>query len=452
MSIVSRLLPSLLLPSLLLLSLLAACDSGTATDDGSALPPPAGDSLYGRFEGGSGGPELGIAGLYYQGSGYAARTEDDGSYRHLAGDRLRWQIGDVLLGETAAGPLTSPYALAGNCDFDAALVRLARLLLSLDRDADPDNGLQLPAIPAAAAPRPLMDFSEDELAERVRAWLGAGRGLVEERAAVDSFVRVLDGERWEQTNREEFRLSAIVRSQGLSTDGSGWVFSWQNGLQRTGEAPLYLASRTVLDAIPAELRAAGSDHIGDTDILDDRLYAPVENAGYTNPLILVYDPATLAYLGEAYPLAPHQAHVAWIALDGARRLAYSGDWDPMPVVNVYALDQGFALLRQIPLSEPLSRVQGGKVYQGALYLSRDDEANSVYKVNLDTGTVLPLFSLESDLSGQLGEMEGLAFRDLDDGSQLHTLELKASYLGANFRHHRRSQPPPRQRWCGAPGS
>lgn len=440
------------LSSLLLLSLLAACDGGSATDSTATSPPPAGNDLYGRFEGGTGGVGLGIAGLHYQGKGYAADTESDGSYRYRAGDRLRWQIGDVLLGETTAGALTSPYALAGNCDFDATLVRLARLLLSLDRDADPDNGLQLPAVPAATAPRPLADFSEAELSERLRSWLGAGRSLAEERTAVDAFVRVLDDEHWEQTSREEFRLSAIVRSQGLSSDGSGWVFSWQNGLQRTGDAPLYIASATVLDAIPAELREAGSDHIGDTDILDGRLYAPVENAGYTNPLILVYDPLTLAYLGEAYPLAPHQAHVAWIALDGARRLAYSGDWDPMPVVNVYALDQGFALLRQIPLSEPLSRVQGGKVYQGALYLSRDDEANSVYKINLDTGTVLPLFSLEPDLSGLLGEMEGLAFRDLDDGSQLHTLELKATYLGANFRHHRRSLAPARQRWCATPGS
>lgn len=97
-------------------------------------------------------------------------------------------------------------------------------------------------------------------------------------------------------------------------------------------------------------------------------------------------------------------------------------------------------------------MQGGKVYQGALYLSRDDEANRVYKINLDTGTVLPLFSLEPDLSGLLGEMEGLAFRDLADGSQLHTLELKATYLGANFRHHRRSLAPARQRWCATPGS
>lgn len=323
-----------LLSSLLLLSLLAACDGGSATDNTAISPPPAGNELYGRFEGGTGGAGLGIAGLHYQGSGYAAYTEADGSYRYRAGDRLRWQIGDVLLGETTAGALTSPYALAGNCDFDARLVRLARLLLSLDRDADPDNGLQMPAIPAASVPRPLADFSEAELSERLRSWLGAGRSLAEEHTAVDAFVRVLDDERWEQTGREEFRLSAIVRSQGLSTDGSGWVFSWQNGLQRTGDSPLYLASATVLDAIPAELRDAGSDHIGDTDILDGRLYAPVENAGYTNPLILVYDPVTLEYLGEAYPLAPHQAHVAWIALDDARRLAYSGDWDPMSVVNV----------------------------------------------------------------------------------------------------------------------
>jgi hypothetical protein len=428
------------------LLLLSACqDSSLAPLDAAA--PAA--SLSGQFEGGTGTGFGLIEGLYYRGAGYGGHTDSLGQYRYRPGETLRFIVDDIELGSGPASERLSPYALAGGCGFSPALVRLARLLYSLDRDGEPGNGLQLPVVAAAPAPLPLASFSDAELEARVQKLVGSDRHLADSGVALDAFVRLLDGETWTQVGSDTFLLSTLFRSQGVSTDGSAWWFSWQDGLQRSNDQ--YLPQTQNSMAIPQALRDQGSDHIGDTDIDAGLLYAPIENAGYTNPLIALYDPQTLDYLGRAYSLNPHQAHVAWIAIDAPRRRAYSGDWDPMAEINVYDLDHEFQLLAKLPLSERLSRVQGGKVYQGALYLSRDDEAKSVYKINLDTGTVLRLFGLTPDGSGQLGEMEGLAFRDLGAGGLMHGIDIKASFTGANFRHHRLSEPPLRKRWCAAAG-
>lgn len=425
---------------LILCPLLAHCGSG-----GDAAPE-AGPPAAGVFEGGTGAGLAPIAGLQYRSAEVAGTTDAEGRFEYRPGRPLRLSIGDVLLGESEGGAVVTPYALAGGCAYPPPLRRLARFLYSLDTDGDAGNGLQLPDVAASAEPLPIASLSDAELETRVRAWRGTADGLADERSAVDAFVAALDGEAWTQDSMAYFGVQTLLRSQGLAHDGQSWFFSWRYGLQRTDAQ--YRAEAGDLSAIPAVLREQGSNHIGDVDVLDGTLYVPIEDDAYARPLIALYDAQTLAYRGQAHALAPHQAHVAWVALDATRRVAYSGDWSQMDQINVYDLDHEFAWLRALPLGTTLDRIQGGEVYEGALYLTRDDADKSVYKINLDTGTVLPLLTLVPDASGALGEMEGVAMRRLDDGTAMHTIDLKASYLGANFRHFRRTQPPNRQRWCG----
>src|SRR5207248_2535601 len=66
----------------------------------------------------------------------------------------------------------------------------------------------------------------------------------------------------------------------------------------------------------------------------------------------------------------------------------------------------------------LSRIQGAKVYKGALYATRNDDAKSVFKIDLDTGVVTKLFSLNPT---EPSELEGLAIRHTPDGALLHVL-------------------------------
>ena len=89
------------------------------------------------------------------------------------------------------------------------------------------------------------------------------------------------------------------------------------------------------------------------------------------------------------------------------------------------------------------RLQVGRRLYGPLYLSTDDAAKDIFKVNLDTGTVIPLFALNENF-----EEEGLAFLARPDGSLLHTLNVFSKGLGSELRHHQRTRSPLRQAVCG----
>src|SRR5260221_14736507 len=95
-------------------------------------------------------------------------------------------------------------------------------------------------------------------------------------------------------------------------------------------------------------------------------------------------------------------------------------------------------VRQIPLSPPLGRVQGAKPVSGMLYAAVDGTPKQIFKINLETGTALPLFSIDAT-----HELEGLAWA----GGALHTLDATPDATAMEFRHHRRTRPPWREQIC-----
>src|SRR4051812_36356920 len=120
---------------------------------------------------------------------------------------------------------------------------------------------------------------------------------------------------WKLVGADTFRLpDGLLRSQGVTTDGHGWVFSWQGGLERTlddytpvgvGTIPPTLA---VSPAVGSDgTNQFGDNHIGDIDHYGGTIYAPVEDGGqdagvvqlndpeYQQPHIALYDAQTLAY-------------------------------------------------------------------------------------------------------------------------------------------------------------
>ncbi len=194
-------------------------------------------------------------------------------------------------------------------------------------------------------------------------------------------------------------------------------------------------------AIPLGLAAAGSDHIGDIDVYNGTIYAPVEDKGYAAPKVVLYDATTFS-AGTVFDI-PHALQtkgVPWIAVDGPRGVAYMAEWDPTPAINVFSLAT-MTFVRAIPLSTPTGRVQGGKVYKGQLYLTIDDAAKQVLKVHLASGTLFPLFALNlPDV-----ELEGLAMFARPDGSLLHTLNVTRN--GSELRHHTITREPLRWKVC-----
>jgi hypothetical protein len=242
-------------------------------------------------------------------------------------------------------------------------------------------------------------------------------------------------ETWREVGAESFTLpGGLFRSQGVTSDGKGWIFSWQGGLERTDDS--YATQRINPWAIPPDTiepsvnpdgtNHLGGTHIGDIDVFGGRVYAPVEDGGqgpfnnpeYQRPFIALFDASTLLYTGKkfAMPLDLHAAGIPWVAVNAKRREVYTAEWDmPHDRINVFNLgDMSFK--RFIPLSQHLNRIQGAKVFGGALYATRDDAAKSVYKIDLRTGQVTNLFALNL-----VGEMEGLAMRATSDGALMHVV-------------------------------
>jgi hypothetical protein len=254
---------------------------------------------------------------------------------------------------------------------------------------------------------------------------------------------------WTLVGTDTFTVPAgLIRSQGVTSDGNGWVFSWQGGVSRTDDAYTTVAANTLPPDVAVDQPSLdptagtnhlGANHIGDIDVHDGFVYAPVEDGGenaqamrlnnpeYQHPYIALYDAKTLAYTGRKYPLPLElqAAGVPWVAVDPHSGAVYTDEWDmPHDRLNVY--DSQLRFRRFVDLHYPasfgagfhLSRIQGAKILGHTMYASRDDDAKTVYAIDLPTGDVSRLFSLNP---GVPAELEGLAIRKTADGALLHLL-------------------------------
>lgn len=285
---------------------------------------------------------------------------------------------------------------------------------------------------------------------------------------------------WRLVGTDTFKAPAgLIRSQGVASNGDGWVFSWQGGVSRTDDAYHTFAVNTLPPQLAVNQPAIdpasgrnhiGGTHIGDVDVHDGVLYAPVEDGGenaqvtrlnnpeYQHPYVALYDAKTLAYTGRSYPLPLElqAAGVPWVAVDPRSGDVYTDEWDmPHDRINVY--DSQLRFRRFIDLVYPtslgagfhLSRIQGAKVVGHTMYASRDDDAKTVFAIDLRTGDVSRLFSLNPQVPA---ELEGLAIRKTADGALLHVLivldnnvdtSLDAKDIRVAFEHY---APPTR---CGS---
>jgi hypothetical protein len=237
---------------------------------------------------------------------------------------------------------------------------------------------------------------------------------------------------WHVVGQDKFpSLIGGSRSQGVTTDGRRWWFSWQGGLSRTNAE--YLLTGAMLVAIPPDLIMRGSNHIGDIDIDRGRLIAPIEDGGplvgesnkpeHRHPWLVMFDPVTLLPTGERYqlPRRLQRDGVPWVAVDHVRRRAITAEWNDAVVLNEWDIDHGMRLARRLPLARPVGRIQGAKVWGRWLYASQDDEAKSIIRVDLTSGAVETLYQL-----GFEGESEGIAVWPTPDGALLHVLFVRGS--------------------------
>ena len=256
-----------------------------------------------------------------------------------------------------------------------------------------------------------------------------------------------DATSWVETGRQTFKLRGLPRSQGVTSDGRSWYFSWQGGIQRTNDNYLEQAITPIPPQLlvddpyikPDRTNHIGQNHIGDLDVYNGFVYAPIEDGDenlevitindpdFQKPYIALFDAKTLLYTGVKYqlPLDIHRDGVPWVAVNGPANEVYTAEWNN-PTNRIFVWDLQLNFKRFIDLVYPpelgagfrLNRIQGAKLLDGKLYASRDDDAKSVFSIDIASGVVKKLFSMNPDVPA---ESEGIAVRPMPDGSLLHVL-------------------------------
>ena len=254
-----------------------------------------------------------------------------------------------------------------------------------------------------------------------------------------------DVPRWALVNTNEFTLVsdpaiALTRSQGIAFDmqSNSIEFSGRTGLNTTDLNFNNIKSNRV--AITSAIHSTYlSDHIGCIDVYQGQIFVPLEDevTGYQHPAIAIYDANSLSFTGQiaALPLDVDQNDgVPWVAVDSGRQMVYTMKYQNATKLNMFTLSSlwnGVPVRTQLNLSQPLSLVQSGKVSGNYLYTFGNDSQMTVNMIDLNTGTVTPVFHL-ADYVGQAStwEAEGLAFFTDGNGASLQLTAISSeSVLG-----------------------
>jgi len=234
----------------------------------------------------------------------------------------------------------------------------------------------------------------------------------------------------------------MFAGQGITTDGEFYYTSGaMTAVKMTGlakwDTKTFKRLGVNFQAIPDYfVKNYESDHIGDISYYNGFIYAAVEDVKEIHPFILLYDAQTLEYANICYELGTEHLPdgVPWCAVDAQRQLLYCSPFrDVTEIVAFNLSDMSFS--HTIELSQEITRIQGGEVYDGTLYLSYDaaESVNeAVYAVNPDNGNVETAF--ERYLNGYDNEAEGMTVYPMADGSLFHILDYD-KLLSVNIRHY-----------------
>jgi len=96
-----------------------------------------------------------VAGLHYETPTFSGTTNSAGEFDYLPGETVTFSIGGIVLGSAEAGPVVTPLTLvSGATDAtDPVVTNIVRLLLTLDDDGNPDNGISISAATTIESPR-----------------------------------------------------------------------------------------------------------------------------------------------------------------------------------------------------------------------------------------------------------------------------------------------------------
>ena len=237
---------------------------------------------------------------------------------------------------------------------------------------------------------------------------------------------------------------AMYSGQGVTTDSEYYYTS--GSLTALGVAGLAKWDADTMecvltngDAIPADYKEwYDCDHIGGISYYNGKIYAAVENKPEDFPLVMTYDCETLElidiFVVEPAELLPDG--IPWCAVDAQNGLLYCSPFHDVESVLAFDLET-MEFSHEIKLSRMVSRIQGGEVYDGILYLSYDAECSNtdqILAVDLSNGNVEKLCSRTvPSMAGN--EAEGVTIYPMEDGSLIHVLDYDKT-VGVYLRHYR----------------
>jgi len=251
---------------------------------------------------------------------------------------------------------------------------------------------------------------------------------------------------YELVNQQKVILAeALNCGQGMCTDGEFlYSSSALAGIDFTVIAKWDMNMNLLnsnICAVPRSFtKEYGSNHIGGIDCYDGKIYAPVEGEGYVYNFIIVFDCDTLDYTGTYYDMTSEYLTdgIPWCAVDGENGYLYTSKYSDVTEILQYNLSD-MSFNKAIQLDETVTRIQGGSVYDGKLYLSTDvphSTDETVYTVDLRSGHIE--LEMERYMCNYDNEAEDIFVYPFDDGSLIHVIDYD-KLLGVNLMHYKPSE-------------
>lgn len=153
---------SLLVTSIVLSSMLIGCnskDNTTERSNNTAQPETVTQQniLVGKFV------DAPIANIQYKTATRQGTTNANGEYEYINGEQVTFYIGQLELPTVLAKNTVTPLDMSEIKDVnDKKVVNIIRLLQTLDKDGNPDNGIEIPETAASIAQALNFDLSTEE--------------------------------------------------------------------------------------------------------------------------------------------------------------------------------------------------------------------------------------------------------------------------------------------------
>ncbi|CAB5496126.1 hypothetical protein THERMOS_433 [Bathymodiolus thermophilus thioautotrophic gill symbiont] len=107
---------------------------GVSENRFSAPTNPVANEITGYFKGSA------VKGLKYATETFTGTTDESGAFKYQAGERIKFYLGDLYLGQSLAADILYPSDIAAS---NLEMGNIVQLLQTLDVDSNPDNGIDV---------------------------------------------------------------------------------------------------------------------------------------------------------------------------------------------------------------------------------------------------------------------------------------------------------------------